>query len=189
MGIQNGKPSVPNALGTPAVVPPRPSRDVSRSSVVPAGATAGDTRRTSQTRSVSGGPRPLSNGRPMSGASAAAAAPAGGALPSTSPQMQFINASLPADFPSVTSNPESFRSGLALVRAVEHITGTQSGIPLRDFVVKTKQEHEDLLYRAFDYFIDQGVDVDGLHVEDVVLGNPGGINNIIERVREMQQRR
>lgn len=98
--------------------------------------------------------------------------------------MQFINANLPTDFPPVTSNPESFRSGLALyfpsphpishilkltpplstrIRAVEHITGVSSGIPIMDFVVKTKQEHEDIIIRVFDYLIDSGVNVDGLH--------------------------
>jgi hypothetical protein len=49
------------------------------------------------------------------------------------------------------------------IRAVEHITGSSSGIPIKDFVVKTKQEHEDIIIRVFDYLIDSGVNVDGLH--------------------------
>ncbi|CED85055.1 Sterile alpha motif, type 2 [Phaffia rhodozyma] len=97
--------------------------------------------------------------------------------------IDWVNRNLPSGFPPVVSNPDSFRSGLALVRVVENITHIPSEIPVASFVVKTKQEHEDVLYRAFDYFIDAGVDMDGQHVDDVVDGNAAGINRLIDQIR------
>jgi hypothetical protein len=130
----------------------------------------------------------------------------------------WVNEHLPAGFPKVETNPESFRSGLALVRLVENVMHEDSGIPLTAFVVKSKQEHEDLLIRVFDFFIvgpssfrplaayffllvlkelvllpfffgaqDCGVEMDGLHSDDVVLGNAAGIDRIIEAIRRRSQ--
>lgn len=166
----NARSSLPGAFAMPTSVPPRPSREQRR---------------------PSGPVSPIAKNSPLPPRGAPASlgspkTPAQSTFATTSTSnnnLAWVNSRLPKDFPPVTNNPESFRSGLALVRLVETITQTDSQIAVSDFVVKTKQEHEDLLYRAFDYFIDAGVDVDGLHVEDVVIGNPQGIDRIIERIR------
>ncbi|GAA6039658.1 hypothetical protein JCM8097_002239 [Rhodosporidiobolus ruineniae] len=103
--------------------------------------------------------------------------------------LAWVNANLPSSCPLASDLSQSLRSGRLLVRLLENLVGTDSGISDGSFEQFDTQEglpfdtaYLDTIFSVFDY-ISPLVSTDDVSMEDMITGNEERLTLLVERIR------
>ncbi|EJT49524.1 phospholipid binding protein [Trichosporon asahii var. asahii CBS 2479] len=150
-----------------------------------------DTRRASTGRSSNGG-RPISSvgaGRPNSTGRPSIASyypPDDDPNPQAADLMQWVNRTLPPQYPRVAHWPNSFVSGEVIFLIVKHLAGLEPVPPVPASAFSPDQSglaNVDGLFAMMDIVIDAGIDSAGVSLNDIRAGDAHAITQLLQGVR------
>ena len=100
--------------------------------------------------------------------------------------LSWVNSLLPPPYPKATSFPESFVSGEVIFLLVRSVSGIepQPPVPPKAFA----PDPDGLpglsgLFSMMDMLIDAGVDTAGVSINEIRMGDSGGIARLVESIR------
>ena len=100
--------------------------------------------------------------------------------------VQWVNSVLPPVYPRATSFPGSFVSGEVIFLLVRSVSGLEPNPPVPPNAFAT--ESDGLpglsgLFSTMDILIDAGIDTAGVSINEIRLGDAGGILRLLQSVR------
>lgn len=100
--------------------------------------------------------------------------------------LNWVNATLPAQYPRAAQFPNSFISGEVIFLVVKHLSGIEPKPPVPPSAFArdaTGQPNVEGLFAMMDCVIDAGIDSAGVSLNEVRAGDPNAIATLLDSVR------
>lgn len=100
--------------------------------------------------------------------------------------MQWVNRTLPPQYPRVAHWPNSFVSGEVIFLIVKHLAGLEPVPPVPASAFSPDQSglaNVDGLFAMMDIVIDAGIDSAGVSLNDIRAGDAHAITQLLQGVR------
>ncbi|KAK8854717.1 hypothetical protein IAR55_003456 [Kwoniella newhampshirensis] len=100
--------------------------------------------------------------------------------------VHWVNSLLPPIYPRASSIPQSFVSGEVIFLLVKHLSGIEPSPPVPPTAFAPEANGQpglEGLFAMMDTLIDAGVDTAGVSINDVRLGDSGGISRLLKSVK------